>query len=326
MSPTSIPVRSSVWSLLLIVIGSISSIDAADPVRTTHAYKQVGDLEIKADVYGAAPGESRPVLVWIHGGGLIGGNREGVDKRLRDAMLAAGCVVVSIDYRLAPETKLPEIIADIEDAFRWVRSEGPKLFGADPARIGVAGGSAGGYLTLVSGYRVDPPPQALVSLYGYGDIIAPWYSEPSPHPRHHRKHVSREEAWKQVSGPAVADSRDRKGDGGVFYEHCRQHGLWPLAVSGWDPKAEADKFTPYMPAKNVTAKYPPTVLIHGTVDTDVPYEQSVEMADEFQRAGVDHRLISLEGGEHGFGGADPKAVDDAYSAAIAFLKSKLKAE
>ena len=109
----------------------------------------------------------------------------------------------------------------------------------------------------------------------------------------------------------------------MFYEHCRQHGLWPSAVSGWDPRAEADKFTPYMPAKNVTAKYPPTVLIHGTVDTDVPYEQSVQMAGEFERAGVEHQLISLEGGEHGFGGADPKAIDDAYSAAIEFLKSKL---
>lgn len=312
------------WVLVVVIsMGAWSPVQAADPMHTTHTYKQVAELDIKADVYGAVPGESRPVVVWIHGGGLIGGHREGVDQRLRDAMLSAGCVLVSIDYRLAPETKLPEIIADIEDAFRWVRSEGPGLFGADPARIGVAGGSAGGYLTLVSGYRVDPPPQALVSLYGYGDIIAPWYSEPSPHPRHHRKHVSLEEAWKHVSGPAISDSRDRKGDGGVFYEHCRQHGLWPSAVSGWDPRADADRFTPYMPAKNVTAKYPPTVLIHGTVDTDVPYEQSVQMAGEFERVGVEHRLISLAGGEHGFGGADPQAVDAAYLAAIEFLKSKL---
>lgn len=292
-------------------------------MRTTHTYKQVGDLKIKADVCGAAAGEIRPVVVWIHGGGLIGGHRENVDRRVRDAMLDAGLVFVSIDYRLAPETKLPEIIADVEDAFRWVREEGPALFGADAGRIAVAGGSAGGYLTLVAGYRVDPPPQALVSFYGYGDIIAPWYSEPSPHPRHHRTHVTRDEAWKQVSGPMIADSRDRMGDGGIFYEHCRQHGLWPLAVSGWDPQAEANMFTPFMPAKNVTAEFPPTLLIHGTADTDVPYEQSVQMSVEFERAGVEHRLIRLEGGEHGFGGADPDAVAAAYEAANQFLKDKL---
>jgi acetyl esterase/lipase len=326
MNPNSARNRRLAWIVPVATVMSLGTGDrvfAAEPLRTTHTYKQVEDLAIEVDVYGAAAGESRPVVVWIHGGGLIGGHRENVDKRLRDAMLSAGCVFVSIDYRLAPETKLPEIIADIEDAFRWVRTEGPALFGADPARIGVAGGSAGGYLTLIAGYRVDPPPQALVSLYGYGDIIAPWYSEPSPHPRHHRKHVSREEAWKQVSGPVISDSRDRQGDGGLFYEHCRQHGLWPSAVSGWDPRTEADKFTPYMPAKNVTAKYPPTVLIHGTVDTDVPYEQSVQMSAEFEGAGVEHRLISLENGEHGFGGADPEAVDAAYAAAIEFLRAHL---
>src|SRR5262245_19452778 len=79
---------------------------------TTYTYKKVGDLEIKADVYGAAPGQMRPVLVWIHGGALIGGNRTGMDRRICNPMLEAGCVVVSIDYRLAPETMLPEIIAD----------------------------------------------------------------------------------------------------------------------------------------------------------------------------------------------------------------------
>jgi dipeptidyl aminopeptidase/acylaminoacyl peptidase len=71
-----------------------------------------------------------------------------------------------------------------------------------------------------------------------------------------------------------------------------------------------------MPVKNVTAEYPPTILIHGTADTDVPYEQSVMMAAEFDKHGVEHRLISLENGEHGFGGADKQAIEDAYTAAI----------
>ena len=52
----------------------------------------------------------------------------------------------------------------------------------------------------------------------------------------------------------------------------------------------------------------------------------VQMAEAFERAGVEHQLIRLDGGEHGFGGADPKAIDDAYAAAIAFLKSKLQTQ
>lgn len=318
-------VRLALQALVLILASLMSTTDsrAADPTAATFTYKQVGDLAIKADVYNAAPGESRPVLVWIHGGALIGGNRTGVDRRIKQALLDAGCVVVSIDDRLAPETQLPEIIADIEDAFRWVRADGPRLFGGDAQRIGVAGGSAGGYLTLMAGFRVEPRPQALVSLYGYGDLIGDWYSNPSPHPRHNRNKPTEDEARAQVCGPAISDDRDRQGQGFLYYEWCRQHGAWPKGVSGWDPHTEAEKFKPYMPVKNVTREYPPTVLIHGTADTDVPYEQSVLMAAEFGRHGVEHRLITLENGEHGFGGADAEQIEEAYAAAIAFLKGKL---
>ena len=51
-------------------------------------------------------------------------------------MLGYGYAIVSIDYRLAPETKLPGIIDDLRDAFRWVREQGPSRFGIDPERIG----------------------------------------------------------------------------------------------------------------------------------------------------------------------------------------------
>ena len=142
--------------------------------------------------------------------------------------------------------------ADIEDAFRWIRKEGPQLFAGRPERIAVVGGSAGGYLTLTAGFRVKPRPAALVSLWGYGDLVGPWYSEPSPHPRHHTIKLSRDEAYQQVSGPPISDSRERKGNGGAFYQFCRQQGLWPKAVSGWDPHTEAEKFAPFMPVKNVT--------------------------------------------------------------------------
>ena len=93
--------------------------------------------------------------------------------------LEAGFVVISIDYRLAPETKLPQIIEDLQDAFRWVRKTGPEAFQIDPQRVAVTGGSAGGYLTLMAGCCVQPPPQCLVSFYGYGDIVGEWYAKPN---------------------------------------------------------------------------------------------------------------------------------------------------
>jgi acetyl esterase/lipase len=225
---------------------------------------------------------------------------------------------------LAPETKLPLIIEDIEDAFRWIRKKGPKLFNADVDRIAVAGGSAGGYLSLTTGYRVQPRPTAIIALWGYGDLIGPWYSSPSPHPRHRYSKLSRDEAYQQVDGPPISDSRNRHGNGGAFYQFCRQTGEWPKAVSDWDPHTQSEKFKPYMPVRNVTRDYPPTLMIHGRDDTDVPFEQSVMMADEFKKHSVEHRLIALSGGEHGLAGADRQEIDAAYQTAIEFVREHLE--
>ncbi len=74
-----------------------------------------------------------------------------------------------------------------------------------------------------------------------------------------------------------------------------------------------------MPVKNVTSKYPPTILIHGTDDTDVPYQQSLLLAEQFRRHGGEHELVSIQSGEHGLGGGDPKLIREAYETALAFL-------
>lgn len=319
--------------LLCVLAGFINpaAARAADKQPETFTYRTVGDLEIQADVYRppAPPAESpsagklRPVVVWIHGGALILGNRKGISREVIDPLLEAGVVVVSIDYRLAPEVKLPEIISDVEAAFRWIREQGPELFQGDPKRVAVIGGSAGGYLTLISGYRVEPRPVALVPLWGYGDLLGDWLSKPSPHARHRRIELDREAAWQQVAGDPVADASLRKENAAGFYFWCRRTGGWPLAVSGWDPAAEAKKYEPYMPVKNVTAEWPPTLMIHGTEDTDVPVEQSRLMAEQFARHRVPHRLLEVVGAEHGLAGAKPEQFVEARQAAISFLLQHL---
>jgi dipeptidyl aminopeptidase/acylaminoacyl peptidase len=62
-------------------------------------------------------------------------------------------------------------------------------------------------------------------------------------------------------------------------------------------------------------------MLHGTDETDVPYEQSAMMAAEFAKHGVTHKFITLRNGEHGFGGADPALVE--HQAAVAFVKKHL---
>jgi acetyl esterase/lipase len=280
----------------------------------------VDGLDIKADIYGAGTGGRRPAVVWIHGGALIMGSRRGVPRQLREKLLGYGFAIVSIDYRLAPETKLPGIIDDVRDAFRWVRQKGPR-FGIDPDRIAVAGGSAGGYLTLMSGFAVTPRPRALASFWGYGDLTTPWYAEPDAF---YRKQplVSKEDADRAVGATPLAEPPD-KNQRGRFYLYCRQQGIWPNRVAGHDARKESKWFDPYCPIRNVNTQYPPAILIHGTADTDVPYDESRNMAARLKQAGVEHEFLTIQGAGHGLSGAAPEEVENAYGRAAEFLRAHL---
>lgn len=296
---------------------------AAEPgAKKTYTFKTVDKCDIKADVYRPEGDKVVPVVIYVHGGALIGGDRRGVDSRLRDLCLKAGYAVVSIDYRLAPETKLPGILDDLKDACRWVHDKGPELFHIDPTRIAIAGGSAGGYLTLCSGFLVEPRPRALVAFWGYGDVAAEWYSKPDPFYRT-KPLVPKEEAYKAVYGPVLSEL-PAKHERGKFYLYCRQNGIWPKEVTGHDPDKEPKAFDPFCPVRNVNEKYPPTLMIHGTKDTDVPYEQSVQMAQEFSRKKVEHELITVQDAGHGLSGAKPDEVAKAYERVREFLNKKLK--
>lgn len=298
-----------------------------DFVKKTHVFKTVRAVKIQADVHRADDAKVRACVVWIHGGALIVGNRTSVPGQLLDLCRKEGYALVSLDYRLAPEVKLPAIIEDIEDAFRWLHRDGPKLLHIDPKRLVVTGGSAGGYLTLMTGVRVRPRPQALVAYWGYGDVDGDWYVKPS---EHYRKLplVKKEQAFKGVGGKVLSgsDGSAEQMNRGRFYLYLRQHGLWTKEVTGFDPATEKQKLDPFCPVRNVDAAYPPTMLVHGTEDTDVPYDLSVAMAKEFTRQKVAHELVTVLGAGHGLSGGDKKLVADANERALEFIRTHLKAK
>jgi len=312
--------RTSVAGLLSTAANLGRPAAGAEIAHETFTYKTVGDCPIKADVYNASPESKRPIAVWIHGGALIMGDRRGIDKTLLAMLIKAGYVVVSIDYRLAPETKLPAILEDVRDAFTWIRQEAPKSFTSSTNQIVVLGGSAGGYLTLVSGYLIDPRPAALVSFWGYGDIAGNWYNHPDTFYRR-QPLVPEPEARASVGKTVIAEPppKDKRFR---FYLYCRQNGLWPREVAGLDPDAKPHAFDSLCPVRNVSANYPPAMLIHGTNDTDVPHEQSVLMDRELTRQKVDHELVLVPGGSHGLGNIGRDEVARLYERAVAFLKRR----
>ncbi len=291
------------------------------PDSETVTYKQVGELAIKADVSMPAGKGPYPVIVFIHGGALIMGSRSWIDPIQRESYLSDGFAVVSIDYRLAPETRLAAIVSDLDDAIAWVRGAGGRRFRLDPRRVAVVGHSAGGYLALLAGARVKPGLQALVSFYGYGDITGPWYSRPDPFYLT-KPLVDEADAWAGMRGAPVSSVEGSENDARHrFYLYNRQQGLWPQNVEGHDPARDPGAFAPYCPVQLVTAAYPPTLLLHGDHDTDVPHEQSVLMASALEAAGVTHALITVPNGDHGFDREmDRPDIADAFGRVRAFLR------
>ena len=92
----------------------------------------------------------RPALLWMHGGGYVMGSPEQEDLMVKQMVSAIGCVAVSVDYRLAPETRHPGSVEDCYAALKWLHAHVSELE-VDPTRIAIAGSSAGAGLTAALG-------------------------------------------------------------------------------------------------------------------------------------------------------------------------------
>ena len=104
--------------------------------------------EITVRVYTPEGAGPFPAHLYIHGGGFFMGTLDGFDALCRSIAAGAGCLVASVDYRLAPEYKFPTAPEDCYAALVWLAERAPDL-NVDPARISVGGGSAGGNLAAV---------------------------------------------------------------------------------------------------------------------------------------------------------------------------------
>jgi acetyl esterase len=164
-------------------------------LRTVRCYSPVGP-----------PPGFRPALVFLHGGGFVFCDLDTHDAFCRRACAGTGAVVLSVDYRLAPEHRAPAAAEDGLDVLRWTHERAAQL-GVDPQRIAVAGDSAGGNLAAVVCLlaRADggPAPAAQVLLY---PVIDPSCSTPS-HARYGTGCVNTTVAmrwyWQQYLGPDV---------------------------------------------------------------------------------------------------------------------------
>jgi acetyl esterase/lipase len=320
---------------ILVLIGAalLSSCQSEPPcggvecIEGTYTYLTDGDCELQADVYSPPGGATTPAILWIHPGGMITGGRDWLDSNQLAMYLEAGYTVVAIDHRLAPEYRLETIVADVEAAYAWLVAEGPALFKIDPDRVAVVGHSAGGYLSLLMGYRAAPPPKALVAFYGYGDLTGDWAAQPSAS-YNQGEQITREDAERAVrrsrkSCVPMGSELEGRFD---YYVYARQQGTWPLEISGHDPVAEAAWFSAYEPVQNATSGYPPTMLLHGRADTDVPFSAAKRMAAVLEEQGVAYEFVSRAGWKHVFDQMEAGSPDvqAALRQVLAFLDEHVK--
>jgi acetyl esterase/lipase len=111
----------------------------------------------RLDIYWPAEGNGPfPVILSIHGGAFMGGDKRDVQLAPMLAGLRRGYAVVAVNYRMSGEAVFPALVHDIKAAIRWIRANATQFL-IDSTRIAVWGGSAGGYLALMAGVTADVP-------------------------------------------------------------------------------------------------------------------------------------------------------------------------
>lgn len=224
----------------------------------------------------AAPGGSRPAILHIHGGGFMGGSARYVVRDCQELALAHGAVVVTVEYRLAPETPFPGPLDDCYAALLWLYRNAAAL-GVDTTRIAIKGESAGGGLA------------AMVALAARDHGEVPLCAQILLYP--------------------MLDDRTgstRKASMTIPY-------FWtPQAnVFGWTSLLGVPAGSPNVPAGAVPARVanlaglPQTFIGVGSIDLFV--DEDVAYAERLRAAGVPTELLVLPGAFHAFDSVAPQA-------------------
>ncbi|HZL34781.1 MAG TPA: alpha/beta hydrolase [Tepidisphaeraceae bacterium] len=231
----------------------------------------------------------RPAVVCIHGGGFRAGDRHGYDGMCR-TLAEHGYVAVTVEYRLSPKYQFPAAIEDVKTAVRWMRENAAK-YHIDPNRIASLGGSAGGHLAQFLGVTGD--------VHRFDGTQYPRQS-------------SKVQCVINYYGP-----EDFTKSYGKSVDAAEVLPMW----LGGDLEHARAKHILASPINWVTPDAAPTLLLHGTQDKYVNYEQATWMYDRMKSMGLDVELLTLKGAGHGFGGEYARQAD---KAAIEFLDKHLK--
>ncbi|MBP3774910.1 MAG: alpha/beta hydrolase [Bacteroidaceae bacterium] len=284
-------------------------------------YKETALGDLRLDLYMPAgkDREARPVVLFIHGGSWMHGNKEEITSGYRipllRRLLEAGIAVASMDYRLVNDSMTvvyPKPLADCKDAVRWLMGNAAQL-GIDGDRIALMGTSAGGHLALMTAYAPDSLAQdvhplshlatrvrCVVDIYGPTDLCK--ILRPALPPT------------------AVAVASTMVGKEYIDTRNCL---LWAFSgESNAHPLRRRRACQRYSPINYVKTAVP-TIAIHGNADRLVPYHQSEMLRKALKEQGMDMEIVTLEGLPHGFKGITAQQVSTLVDRTLQFLNENL---
>jgi acetyl esterase/lipase len=207
-----------------------------------------------------------PVLVWIHGGGWVIGRAGEAAATAKDLAAGANCIVVSVDYRLAPENKCPAAVDDCFAVTRWVLDNAAEI-GGDPARVAVGGDSAGGNLSALAAIEFGDRLRYQALVYPATDLT--------------------------MSYPSVDENAD-----GYLLTKASMEWFVGHYLDDSGMKSDDAKVSPLFASDEALGKAPPALVI--TAEFDPLRDEGEAYAERLRASGVDVTHKRFDGQIHAF--------------------------
>ncbi len=232
-------------------------------------YATVDGEALTLDIYRPEGDGPWPVVIYIHGGGFIGGDKSEAQGHAA-GMRAHGYATVSINYRLAPQHPFPAAVADVQCALLWVRQHAAE-YNLDPTRVALMGSSAGGHLAALAGLSAAP-------------------SSPAP-------------TWQPSCGDPNADLQVQavvsfSGPMDLAQVAATEVGREAMIAFLGSACEEPQVCAAASPVTYAAADAPPTLLVHGTADEMVLPVNAERMYQALQAAGAEVVYIPVQGAGH----------------------------
>ncbi len=294
-------IKNSILMSLILAACASAQIMAQAPVEIIPdvVYGHKDGLAMTFDVLKPKTNSNGAAVLFMVSGGWVSPYTppQQTAARFKD-LLDKGFTVIAVRHGSSPKYLIPEIVADVRRAVRFIRHNA-KQWGVDANRLGVFGASAGGHLSLMLGTASDNgDPEAKEDFMKASDRVASVVAYFPP-----------------VDLRPIARGLNPQGSGGSLDR-------FPAL------NFEKDKAPDYSPIVHVSSDDPPALLIHGDKDRLVPVTNSKNIHEAFQKNNVKTQLIIIEGADHGFRGEDGKRAAAAMLAWFeqTLLKSELKAK